>query len=488
LAMMTNAAAARVSTLDTSHHHHLLHAQQQQHVASPAMTTASAAASPNNTSENKWSKNGYGQPCARPAKNGKFTAEETILVRQSIEEYCKSRNITSSRLCSECDHKAELKGAWMEIARALPHRTVQSVYRHGLRQLHPFKRGPWTDAECTDLLNLVHRLGKKWAAIQSKLNRSADQCRDKYREMSADYIKGRWNEFETKLLFQLVKEHLGISSININSSSKSKKDGKGGGSTKDDPYGLATIREISQMVERDEIVIPWSTISKRMVKRSRLSCFKKWQKMTCAANAASGGGGTAATTTASGQKRKTASSSKSSSSSSKSMKDSSSSKKRKTAAIKNDNDANLNQLVSTAVATAAASRNATVNLAIQSIEEGIFKKMKTSSFASALQRPVVIPAIHATNPLVIADPLANNTTRTSGTYLSSFRNLQRFKQEDDHDDDSDDETYKAARQQAMKIVEDVDAAKIAAETLVEAVDLPPAGSLLAKTTSQVKNV
>lgn len=34
------------------------------------------------------------------------------------------------------------------------------------------------------------------------------------------------------------------------------------------------------MVEEHDLPIPWSTISKRMGKRSRLSCFKKWQKMT----------------------------------------------------------------------------------------------------------------------------------------------------------------------------------------------------------------
>jgi hypothetical protein len=33
------------------------------------------------------------------------------------------------------------------------------------------------------------------------------------------------------------------------------------------------------MVEEQNIQIPWSTISKRIGKRSRLSCFKKWQKM-----------------------------------------------------------------------------------------------------------------------------------------------------------------------------------------------------------------
>jgi hypothetical protein len=42
----------------------------------------------------------------------------------------------------------------------------------------------------------------------------------------------------------------------------------------------ADIKELGKMVESEGIKIPWSLISKRMNKRSRLSCFKKWQKMT----------------------------------------------------------------------------------------------------------------------------------------------------------------------------------------------------------------
>ena len=182
-----------------------------------------------NENTNKWSKNGFGQPC--PASAGKFTREESDTVRRAVEEYCAMKQISTSRLCSECDHKAELKGAWMEIAKRLPHRTVQSVYRHGLRQLHPFRRGPWTERECQMLMDLVTRMGKKWSAIQSKLNRSADSCRDKYREMSTEYIKGRWKDGETEILKRLIREHL-----------------------KADPN--ADIKELGKMVEREEINIP----------------------------------------------------------------------------------------------------------------------------------------------------------------------------------------------------------------------------------------
>mmetsp|Transcript_9954 Transcript_9954/g.15349 ORF Transcript_9954/g.15349 Transcript_9954/m.15349 type:complete len:511 (-) Transcript_9954:41-1573(-) len=214
---------------------------------------SAVAPNANAATENKWSKNGFGEPC--PRGGGKFTRDETELVRAAVEEYCALKNISTARLCSECDHKAELKGAWMEIAKRLPHRTVQSVYRHGLRQLHPFKRGPWSESECHTLIELVQRHGKKWSAIQAKLNRSADSCRDKYREMSSDYVKGRWKEGETEILKRLIREHL-----------------------RADPN--ADIKELGRMVENEGIVIPWSSISKRMGKRSRLSCFKKWQKMT----------------------------------------------------------------------------------------------------------------------------------------------------------------------------------------------------------------
>lgn len=207
-----------------------------------------------NNTNNKWSKNGYGAPVATK-QSGKFTKAESALVQKSIEEFCTAKQISVARLCSECDHKAELKGAWMEIAKCLPHRSVQSVYRHGIRRCHPFKRGAWTEGEAALLQDLVQRMGKKWSAIQTKLNRSADSCRDKYREMSDDFVKGRWREQETELLKRYIREQLNV-----------------------DP--TADMKELGKQVEEQGIQIPWSTISKRMGKRSRLSCFKKWQKMT----------------------------------------------------------------------------------------------------------------------------------------------------------------------------------------------------------------
>jgi len=97
--------------------------------------------------DSKWVKNGFGENVPKSTALGKFSKEESELVRQAVHNFCEDRQIPVSRLCSECEHKAELKGAWMEISKMLPHRSVQSVYRHGLRILHPFKRGAWTEDE-----------------------------------------------------------------------------------------------------------------------------------------------------------------------------------------------------------------------------------------------------------------------------------------------------------------------------------------------------
>jgi hypothetical protein len=141
-------------------------------------------------------------------KTGQFTTEETETIKAAVRRYCAVKGVSVERLCSECKHKAELKGAWMEIAKDIPHRSVQSVYRHGLRQLHPFKRGKWSDEEVEQLIHHVDVLGKKWATIQDKLNRSADACRDKWREKSEDFQRGRWNEKEMEELKNLVRQHV----------------------------------------------------------------------------------------------------------------------------------------------------------------------------------------------------------------------------------------------------------------------------------------
>lgn len=203
---------------------------------------------------NKWNRNGYGQ--AIEPTIGKFSADESATVKQAVEQYCQTHGVTPSRLCSESDNRTDhLRGAWMDIAKQLPHRTVQSVYRHGLRLMHPFKRGAWDEEETNELLILVTTHGKKWSEIQNKLNRSADSCRDKYREFHTNFTKGKWKEKESKELEMHVRKVLKVG--------------------EDVP-----LEELGSLVENESVNVPWSAISQKMKNRSRLSCFKRFQQIT----------------------------------------------------------------------------------------------------------------------------------------------------------------------------------------------------------------
>jgi len=227
-----------------------------------------------------WTKNGFGQGCPGELLKGKFSPKDSLLVRDSVLQYCAAHDISPARLCS-LNRDSELRGAWVEIARALPHRTVKSVYCHGLRQFHPFQRGPWNDEECSRLHELVETLGKKWSRIQFIINRSADSCIDKYREMSSMYVKGRWKKEEIELMLRLLSELLKLPPLS-RSDAQNVMAGAAVASTRSKlPLEIAAqVKHINDKCEAEGIPIPWSAVSKRMVNRSRLSCFKKWQKMS----------------------------------------------------------------------------------------------------------------------------------------------------------------------------------------------------------------
>jgi hypothetical protein len=58
---------------------------------------------PDAAANSKWSRNGFG--AAVPKQVGKFSKQESEGVRKAVEEYCAAKQISTARLCSECDHK-----------------------------------------------------------------------------------------------------------------------------------------------------------------------------------------------------------------------------------------------------------------------------------------------------------------------------------------------------------------------------------------------
>jgi len=170
----------------------------------------------------------------------RWTAPEVEQLQTVLREACASHQISQDALFnSRCR-----QNIWYEIAQKFLHRQVESVYKKARREYENGSRqnGPWTNEECKRLSEFVALHGTKWVTIGKLLNRTADACADKYRENNAEYTKGRFTDYEDQKLMQLVTDY--------------EKDSK-----------------------NNEQELPWTAISKRMGDRSRLSCYRRWQKL-----------------------------------------------------------------------------------------------------------------------------------------------------------------------------------------------------------------
>lgn len=217
-------------------------------------------ADPNSDSRvNIWSLNGYGQPVFT---GGLYRQDEAKTLERTVKDYCASKNVTLSELCGGHDHKVHnksVRGAWQEIARCLPHRTVLSVYRRALRQFHTLTRGPWSKEEVASLFRLVELHGHHWKTIQDKLGRSAIDCRVKFFDVNDQRERGKWSVENVQLLLQKVRAALNV------------------------PQDDMDVREINQWTLEHKLTIPWTSIS-HGVNRRRTDCYFKWKQMTKRSN------------------------------------------------------------------------------------------------------------------------------------------------------------------------------------------------------------
>ena len=204
---------------------------------------------------NHWSLNGFVEPVFT---GGSYSKEDIRILELTVKNYCASRNVTPRELCSERHFKA-VRGAWHEIAQALPHRTVLSVYRRALRQYSGHAAGEWSKEETASLARLVEMHGHKWKTIQNALGRSAQRCRCKFYDMNDEFKRGRWSEQELNLLLKSVREVLDV------------------------PRDDMDVRHINQWSLKTNSKIPWTIISFRVLRRAS-DCYFKWRQMTRRSN------------------------------------------------------------------------------------------------------------------------------------------------------------------------------------------------------------
>ena len=210
---------------------------------------------------NVWSLNGYGQPVLT---GGMYKPDEELILDKAVRDYCASKNVTLTQLCGGGDHRKHdraLRGAWAEIARCLPHRTVLSIYRKAIRRHHGLIRGIWTDEEVASLFRLVDIHGRRWGVIQDKLGRSAVDCRNRYEYSNASFQRGKWSVESVELLLRKVRESLNVS-----------------------PHEVGMdVREINRRTFERDTRIPWTSVG-RSVNRRREDCYFKWKQMTKRSN------------------------------------------------------------------------------------------------------------------------------------------------------------------------------------------------------------
>ncbi|CAM9271142.1 unnamed protein product [Ectocarpus sp. 8 AP-2014] len=181
-------------------------------------------------------------------KGGKYSNTESKIVVDAIKSYASANAITVESLCQDGSRSVGSKRAWLSIANCLPDRSVQSIYRHGIRQLHGMKMGPWTDEEVAQLKLLVSTHGKKWSEIGKKVGRSADACRDKSRELISTPQEGPWTEQEEKLLNKLMMDRMECGE---------------------------DMSEV-MLTGDEEVDVPWAEVARIIKSRNRIACRKKW--------------------------------------------------------------------------------------------------------------------------------------------------------------------------------------------------------------------
>lgn len=95
---------------DNSHHHHDVDVdvdhEEHTHNGEAEGEGDGDADGEDAAANSKWSRNGFG--AAVPKQVGKFSKDESEGVRKAVEEYCAAKQISTARLCSECDHKVRV--------------------------------------------------------------------------------------------------------------------------------------------------------------------------------------------------------------------------------------------------------------------------------------------------------------------------------------------------------------------------------------------
>ncbi|KAI1796071.1 hypothetical protein LXA43DRAFT_988199 [Ganoderma leucocontextum] len=148
-------------------------------------------------------------------KKGKFSATEDAQLAAAVEQYRVTKGLTQTELdqiifSNKVGKEKGHESFWSEITSALQLRPIIAVYHHVRRTRHPYAgKGTWTRTEDDLLLQSVRDLGQQWEKISDIVQRTAADCRDRYRNHLQDRDvrrTGTWSKDEEEELTRIVSE------------------------------------------------------------------------------------------------------------------------------------------------------------------------------------------------------------------------------------------------------------------------------------------
>ena len=202
--------------------------------------------------------------CDGLLRGKRYTPEEDEKIKAAVLDYIDSHGLGEEGLDMVLNVKLhpEVSGCWKEIAKGVPERPYESVYRRAHTLLEKEGRCKWTPEELEFIEKTYEQHGASWRAVADALGKSRDQVKDAWRRLKYTKAKkGHWSQEEYQKLFNLV---------NLDLLERAKE-----------PY-----KRSQHGMLRDNIC--WEAIGHKLETRNSAFCCKKWYEQLTSTMVASG--------------------------------------------------------------------------------------------------------------------------------------------------------------------------------------------------------
>ncbi|KAK4270965.1 hypothetical protein QN277_019728 [Acacia crassicarpa] len=189
----------------------------------------------------------------------RFTKEEDEKIKEAIYSYIDAHGLGDHDqgvdMILHCSSYPKLRGCWKEIASALPHRPLESVYHRGHILFERDDSRKWTLEELEIIRKFHEKHGPNWKMLADAMGKHRFHVKDAWRRIKlGDVKKGHWSQDEYQKLFNLVNADLSMRALEETRKSK---------------HGML----------RDNIC--WEAIGNKVATRtSQLCCMKWYEKLT----------------------------------------------------------------------------------------------------------------------------------------------------------------------------------------------------------------